>query len=247
MIVGVFGVGAIGGSIALRARQNGARVLGYDSDRTALEAAKACGAVDDAASPEELRERAGVLVIAAHVAATIAEIERLQRANGMMPELVTDVASVKVPVVRAAHGLKNFVAGHPMAGTERSGVAAARPDLFEGRTWAFVPSGDSMLDERAQRFIVSMGANPLAMTAEEHDRVVAITSHVPQAFAYAYARLLQDTPGAELLCGPVARELLRIAKMDPAMWQEIFAANAVNVERELRRLIAALEKSARSG
>jgi prephenate dehydrogenase len=243
VIVGVFGVGAIGGSIALRGRQNGARVFGYDRDASALEAAKACGAIDEAMDADELRERADVLVIAAHLAPTLAEIARLQSAGGRMPALVTDVASVKVPVARAARGLENFVAGHPMAGTERGGVAAARPDLFEGRTWAYVPSGDAQLDDRACDFISSLGAKPLAVSAEEHDRIVAITSHVPQVVAYCYAQLLTDTEGAERLCGPVARELLRIAKMDPAMWRDVLAANSVNVERDLRSLAAGLEKA----
>jgi prephenate dehydrogenase len=243
VIVGVFGVGAIGGSIALRARQNGTRVFGYDSDSSALEAAKGCGAIDEAMDPDELRERADVLVIAAHLAPALAEIARLKSAGGRMPAVVTDVASVKVPVAQAARGLENFVAGHPMAGTERSGVTAARPDLFEGRTWAYVPSGDAQLDERACDFISSLGATPLAVSAEEHDRIVAITSHVPQVVAYCYARLLTDTEGAEQLYGPVARELLRIAKMDPTMWRDILAANSVNVVRDLRSLAAELEKA----
>ena len=73
---------------------------------------------------------------------------------------------------------------------------------------------------------------------------MAITSHVPQVVAFRYARLLQEEPGAEKLCGPVARELLRIASMDPAMWREILSANATNVEGDLRRLAAELEVAA---
>jgi prephenate dehydrogenase len=152
---------------------------------------------------------------------------------------------VKTPVVVAARGLKNFVATHPMAGSERSSVSSARSDLFEGRPWAYVPAGDAPLDRRACDFIVSLGGLPLAMTAEEHDRIVAITSHVPQVFAYRYARLLREKEGdAERLCGPVARELLRIANMNPAMWQEILSANATNVESDLRRLAAELNAAA---
>jgi prephenate dehydrogenase len=244
VIVGIFGVGAIGGSIGLRARRNGDVVLGYDADPRALELARERGAIDEATSRKELAHRADVLVIAAHLAPAVEEIERLSRAGATAASLVTDVASVKVPIARAARGLKNFVAGHPMAGTERSGVTAARADLFEGRPWAYAPSGDEELDERARSFVTSMGGEAVAMSAEDHDRIVAITSHVPQAVAYEYARMLNEVPGAERLCGPVARELLRISAMSPAMWRDIFAANADNVKRELRMLAAALQSAA---
>ncbi len=244
-VLGIFGVGLIGGSIALRARRNGLEVLGYDSDSAAVEQARAAGAIDTIVTRDELSERADVLVIAAHLGATLGEVQRLRERGDAVCALVLDVASVKTPVVVAARGLKNFVATHPMAGSERSGVSSARSDLFEGRPWAYVPAGDAPLDRRACDFIVSLGGLPVAMTAEEHDRIVAITSHVPQVFAYRYARLLREKEGdAERLCGPVARELLRIANMNPPMWQEILSANATNVESDLRRLAAELNAAA---
>lgn len=244
-VLGIFGVGLIGGSIALRARRNGLEVLGYDSDSAAVEEVRAAGAIDTIVTRDELSERADVLVIAAHLGATLGEVRRLRERGDAVCALVLDVASVKTPVVVAARGLKNFVATHPMAGSERSGVSSARSDLFEGRPWAYVPAGDAPLDRRACDFIVSLGGLPLAMTAEEHDRIAAITSHVPQVFAYRYARLLREKEGdAERLCGPVARELLRIANMNPAMWQEILSANATNVESDLRRLAAELNAAA---
>lgn len=243
-VLGIFGVGLIGGSIALRARRNGLEVLGYDSDSAAVEQARAAGAIDTIVTRDELSERADVLVIAAHLGATLGEVQRLRERGDAVCALVLDVASVKTPVVVAARGLKNFVATHPMAGSERSGVSSARSDLFEGRPWAYVPAGDAPLDRRACDFIVSLGGSPVAMTAEEHDRIVAITSHVPQVVAYCYTRLLQEENGAEQLCGPVARELLRIASMDPVMWREILSANATNVESDLRRLAEELELAA---
>jgi prephenate dehydrogenase len=244
-VLGIFGVGLIGGSIGLRARRNGVEVLGYDSDLPALEEARAAGAIDAIVTRDELSHRADVLVIAAHLNATLGEIERLQGRGDAVCALVLDVASVKAPVVAAARGLKNFVATHPMAGSERSGVGGARADLFEGRPWAYVPAGDAELDGRACDFITSLGGVPLAIDAKEHDRIVAITSHVPQVFAYCYARLLQEKEGnAERLCGPVARELLRIAKMNPEMWRDIFSANAINVASDLRQLAAELNAAA---
>jgi prephenate dehydrogenase len=234
----------IGGSIALRARRNGLHVIGYDSDPSALEEARVAGAIDAAETFDELSRRVDVLVIAAHLGATLSEIERLRERNDAVCALILDVASVKAPVVAAAPGLKNFVATHPMAGSERSGASNARGDLFEGRPWAYAPTGDADLDARVCDFIDSLGALPLAIGAEEHDRIVAITSHVPQVVAYRYTRLLQEEGAAEQLCGPVARELLRIASMDPAMWREILSANATNVESDLRRLAVELEAAA---
>ena len=243
-ILGIFGVGLIGGSIGLGARRNGLHVIGYDSDPSALEQARVAGAIDAVATLEKLPCLVDVLVIAAHLGATLAEIERLRERNDANCALILDVASVKTPVVAAARGLKSFVASHPMAGSERSGASNARGDLFDGRPWAFVPTGDAQLDARACDFIVSLGGLPLEVGAEEHDRIVAVTSHVPQVVAYRYARLLQEERGAEQLCGPVARELLRIASMDPAMWREILSANAANVEHDLRSLAAELEAAA---
>jgi prephenate dehydrogenase len=243
-VLGIFGVGLIGGSIGLRARGNGLHVIGYDSDPSALEEARVIGAIDAVESFDELPRRTDALVVAAHLGATLGEIERLRQRSDARCALMLDVASVKAPVVAVARGLKNFVATHPMAGSERSGASNARGDLFEGRPWAYVPTGDADLDARACKFIESLGALPLAIGAEDHDRIVAIASHVPQVVAYRYTRLLQEKNGAERLCGPVARELLRIASMDPAMWREILSANATNVESDLRRLAAELELAA---
>jgi prephenate dehydrogenase len=243
--VGILGVGAIGGSIGLRARRNGASVIGADCDAAAAEEARALGAIDTVATAEELPRVAEVVVIATYLEPTLREIERLAASAVSRPKLIVDVASLKLPVVRAATGLQNFVATHPMAGIERSGVRAARPDLFDGRTWAYVPTGDDELDGRASAFIVSMGAAPFAISAEDHDRAVALTSELPQLVASCYAKLLRaSADGVEELCGPVARELLRISGMSFAMWRDILQANAANIEPQLHELIGELESAA---
>jgi len=242
--LGVAGVGMIGGSIALRERRGGARVLGFDRDPAACERALRAGAIDEAVSFEDLAGRADTIVVAAHLEGTI---DLLQRLPVYEPRaaLIVDVGSVKAPVVAAAKRLHNFVATHPMAGSERSGVEAARADLFEGRTWAYVASGDSTLDARARAFIASMGAHPVAVDGVEHDRIVARTSHLPQVVAWCFARSLADRSEAvDALCGPVARELLRVGRSSEAMWGDILRINADNVERELRDLAKALEREA---
>jgi prephenate dehydrogenase len=234
----------IGGSIGLRARGNGVHVVGADSDPVALDTARNVGAIDAVVEPEMLSRLADIVVIAAHLEPTLREIARLAN-EPSGPALLLDVASVKVPVAGAAKALSNFVATHPMAGSERSGPSAARPDLFEGCSWAYVPTGDRELDARACRFIESLGGIPVAMTAEEHDRLVALTSHLPQVLALCYARMLRAAgENAEQLCGPVARELLRISGMSAAMWGDILQANAHNIEPELRRLSRELDAAA---
>jgi prephenate dehydrogenase len=244
--IGLFGVGLIGGSIGMRARANGARVLGYDRDPAALAQAHACGAIDAAASEDELTQLADVLILAAHLEPTLEKLAALRREYRPRATLVMDVASVKVPVVAAARGLANFVATHPLAGSERAGARAARADLFEGRSWPYVPSGEERLDRHAREFIAALGGVPFALSAEEHDRAVGLTSHLPQLLAVAYARLMRDRDVDERLCGPVARELLRISKMSFAMWRDILRANARNIDPGLRELSAALISAADS-
>jgi prephenate dehydrogenase len=244
--IGLFGVGLIGGSIGMRARANGARVLGYDCDPAALAQAHACGAIDAAASEDELTRSADVLILAAHLEPTLEKLAALRREYRPRALLVMDVASVKVPVVAAARGLANFVATHPLAGSERAGARAARSDLFEGCSWAYVPSGDDRLDRRARELIASLGGVPVAVSAEEHDRAVALTSHLPQLLGIAYARLLRGRDVDERLCGPVARELLRISTMNFAMWRDTLRSNARNIDPGLRELSAALISAADS-
>jgi prephenate dehydrogenase len=244
-VLGIFGVGMIGGSIGLRGRANGAYVIGCDADPAALDAASECGAIDAAATPEALAREARVLVIATHLEPTLRELHRLANQPDASLELVMDVASVKVPVVAAARGLRNFVATHPMAGSERSGARAAREHLFEACWWAYVPSGDADLDERACEFIRGCGGLPVATSAEAHDRIVALTSHLPQIVASCYADLLGESEtDAQRLRGPVARELLRISGMNAPMWRDILRANALNIEPDLRRLARALNSAA---
>jgi prephenate dehydrogenase len=244
-MLGIIGVGAIGGSIGLRARRNRITVAGYDTDPAALDDARRVGAIDSVLTHDELLQRCDTIVIAAHLEGTLGEIAAMYRLQEAVPDLIIDVASVKVPVVTAAARLRNFVATHPMAGSERGGMHGARAELFQGRPWAYVPTGDAELDMRASDFITMLGGLPLPMSADAHDRIVAITSHVPQILAYRFARLLRESDrDAERLSGPVARELLRIASMNPEMWREIFAANSKNIERELRRLAGELTAAA---
>jgi prephenate dehydrogenase len=186
--LGIIGTGLIGGSIGLRARELGLRVIGYDADPQAAEEAVRCGVLDESVPLAQVDERADIIVIGAHINGTIAHLERMRDAPPRNARLILDIASVKAPIVRAAHGLRNFVATHPMAGRERSGPAAAISDLFEGKTWLYVPTDNSELDVHAATFIREFGATPVPIDAVEHDRTVAFTSHLPQIIATLFAK-----------------------------------------------------------
>jgi prephenate dehydrogenase len=240
-VIGVIGTGLIGASIGLRARARGHTVVGYDASEEALAAALNAGAIERAVPRGTLLADADVVVIAVPVDATVGEIAALRESPEIRAGLVLDVASVKEAIVTAAQGLANFVGTHPMAGSERSGATAARAGLFDGKAWLYVPPSNAGLETRAREFIESMGALPGAVDAEEHDRIVALTSHVPQLLAFAFARRVRRLgETAEPMCGPVARELLRIGESNPQMWEPIFEANRANIEEELRVLMAEL-------
>lgn len=245
-VLGIVGTGLIGGSIGLRAREHGWHVVGFDASESAIQEALASGAIDECAARERLYARADAIVIAAHVAGTIAELRHLRDEPPQRAAFVADVASVKVPVLEAAAGVAAFVGTHPLAGSERSGARAARAALFEGRPWAYVPSSNPELDERVRAFIVSMGAAPVAVEADSHDRAVAFTSHLPQVVATLFTRAMRERADSHLeaLCGPVARELLRLGNSSPAMWNDILQANRAWVAPELRALAAELERAA---
>ncbi len=212
--LGIAGIGLIGGSLALCAHAAGATVIGYDRDPVALRAATAAGAIDATArSIEELAERCTIVAIALPVDATIdvlAATPALARA-----EMVFDVASVKLPVVAAASGLPRFVASHPLAGRELGGFSAADGALFAGRTWAIVPALDPAVQARLEGLVTALGARPLIVTAADHDRLVAISSHLPQMLSVALGATLAAAGDADGrvydLCGPGMQSMLRLA------------------------------------
>lgn len=242
-VLGIAGIGLIGGSIALRARAAGATVIGYDRDADALQAALAAGALD-ATVPDlaALAARAPVIAIALPVDATVAALASTPALA--QAELVFDVASVKTPVVAAAAGLPHFVASHPLAGRERGGFAAADATLFEGRTWAVVPARDPAAQLRLEELVVALGARVLTVPAADHDRLVAVSSHLPQLVSVALGAELAAAGDADPrvyeLCGPGMESMLRLAHSDAALWAPIAGANATAVAEALETLAAAL-------
>jgi prephenate dehydrogenase len=246
-VLGIAGIGLIGGSIALRAHAAGTTVIGFDRDADALRAATAAGALDGtAATLAELAARCAVVAIALPVDVTIAVLAGEPALAG--PELVFDVASVKAPIVAAAGALAPFVASHPLAGRELGGFGAADATLFEGRTWAIAPARDPAAQARLAALVTALGAQPLVIDAGEHDRLVAISSHLPQVLSVVLGAGLAGTGDADArvydLCGPGMRSMLRLAASDAGMWAAIAQANAAALADALDALAAGLQATA---
>ena len=241
--VGIAGPGLIGGSIALRARELGYATVGWDVDAANLARALERNAIAEAApSLGALAARSDVLVLAAPLDATMGLVRELAGLT-YRAELVLDVASVKLPVVRAAAGLARFVATHPIAGSERSGVEAARAGLFAAKVWAYDPSAEPAAVERARGFIIELGATPFPVDAAEHDLIVALTSHLPQLVSVALGAQLAaplEREAVRALSGTGLAAMLRLGASAWPIWRAILSANAQPVAQEVRRLAGIL-------
>jgi prephenate dehydrogenase len=247
MKVAVVGTGLIGTSVALALREKGSQVWLTDSDPAAARLAADLGA-------GELLHKgvtADVAVIAVPPAAVAVTLAAAQARN--MARCYTDVASVKqLPVAQArAAGcdLTCFVPGHPLAGREKHGPAAARADLFLGRTWALCPEPETSAQatETVTDLVRACGAVPLRTDAAAHDRWVALISHAPHLVAAAMAARLEAAPAQALdLTGQGLRDVTRIAAGDTALWAQILTANAAPVAEVLAAVAADLAEAART-
>jgi prephenate dehydrogenase len=240
----VIGTGLIGTSIALALRERGADVWLSDTNSTAARLAADMGAGQVLPADGRPGGPADIAVLAVPPAAVAAALAAAQ--DQQLARCYTDVASVKEQPLREARelgcDLMTYVGGHPMSGRERSGPAAARADLFAGQPWVICPSSQTAATCLAAvaGLARACGSQPVRMSAAEHDRWVALVSHVPHLVATAMAAQCTDAPpGALALAGPGLRDVTRIAAGDPGLWTEILAANAMQV-REVIRAVAGL-------
>jgi prephenate dehydrogenase len=222
----------IGGSVGLAARERlGATVRGYDPVEGVLQAASERAAVDVGCdSIAEAVDGADTAVIASPVATLPATIaEALDAAAHDC--VVTDVGSTKRAIV-ASCGDERFVGGHPLAGAETAGVQHARADLFEAATWYLTPteSTSGLLYERLHRTIAGLGAQPAAIDAADHDRVLAAVSHLPHVLANVLVGQAGEAlaGGADRLTatGPSFRDATRVAGANSGIWTDIYLSNA---------------------
>jgi prephenate dehydrogenase len=254
----IVGTGLIGTSVALAAKRAGvaARVVAFDPDPTALEAAIARGAVDEqAASLDAAVAHAELAVVAAPVAQLARQV-RAALAAGGDETTVTDVGSTKAGVCAAARGSSRFVGGHPVCGSEARGAEHGTAELFEGATWFLTPLTETepARHRLVHGFVSALGATPVAVDPEAHDRLVALTSHLP----HALANLLVNQAGATRVEGhePLAaaggslRDMTRVAGANPRIWVDIFVENAAPLRESLaehRRRVEQLETALEAG
>jgi prephenate dehydrogenase len=235
--IGFVGLGLIGGSLALALKKAGfaASITAWDIDSSVLGRAGDLGVIDSAAdSIAALMQSVDIAVLAAPTQACESLIlEMLKSPGGTI--CVTDVASVKGDLYRAVaasapEAAALYVPGHPIAGSERSGVTAADAGLFEGHRVILTP--DTNADPQAlglvQQLWTAAGATVQCMDVDEHDRVLAATSHLPHVLAYALVDALAKSPIRDDIFRFAAggfRDFTRIASSDPVMWRDIALAN----------------------
>jgi len=256
MQLAFLGLGLIGGSIARAVRTNpqtaGWRLTAWSPSGGGPAQARVEGVIDlQAMSPEAALVGADIVILAAPVTQSLELVDRLAgpwRALWPAAAVVTDVASTKAVIGDRADAVGlPFVGGHPMAGLETSGYAAAVPDLFVGRPWVLVPGAHARADdvERVQMLVDACRAVVVRLDAGAHDRAVAGISHLPIVVAAALAQSVagraQDWPSAASLAAGGWRDTIRVARGDPDMGAAILATNAPAVAARLRDLQAVLD------
>lgn len=252
MRVALVGVGLIGGSIglALRERLADADVVGHDTAPAVLEAALERGVLDRSAGTlVEALEGAAACFLCAPV---VAIPELLGEALAAAPDdcVVTDVGSTK-RLVCASTDDQRFVGGHPVAGAESSGVDNARAGLFDGSAWYLTPGRRSsgLLYERLHRLVAALGASPVAIDPETHDRLLATVSHLPHVLAnvlVAQAARTVRREGQPLpRVGPSFRDATRVAGASSDVWAGIYTTNAEAIAEQLDEAVDRLREVAR--
>jgi prephenate dehydrogenase len=219
----IAGLGLIGGSIGIALRRAGWRVS-FDDPNVSVDDARAAGAADD-----DARDAADILILATPVDVALTRLSTQHAA------LSTSVSSVMAPLRDEAdkHHI-SFVAGHPLAGSEKRGLAAARGDLFAGRPW-FIDRDEQLVAD----VIEACGARAERVSAEEHDRAVALTSHLPQLLSTALGSLLEGR-ALERFAGSGLKTFLRLAESDASVWMPVLSANRENLAADADALARAV-------
>lgn len=247
--VAVIGVGLIGGSLALAARAAGifGHVRGVGRNLANLEEAQRRGIVDTFSVDARDAVADADLVVLAVPVRSMADAVRQCGSALQRGTLVSDVGSVKRYVVDAVEAALpvgvRFVGAHPIAGTEDSGAAAARADLFLGHRCVITPGSrsDEASVARIRALWEGVGMQVVLATPEEHDLALAWVSHLPHALAFAVSQALDlHHPQAAVLAGPSFASLTRVAASRPDTWVDVFLANRVAIEDALEHFLAAL-------
>ena len=249
--VAIVGTGLIGASFGLALRQAGfiGPILGVSSER-ALADAVAVGAIDRGVTLAEAAGQAELVFLSQSIGRildTLRHLDPLLRPGA----LVTDAGSTKNEIVDHARQFirrGQFLGGHPMAGKELRGAAAAEAGLFQGCTWVLTPDEPAELETPAARafrdWLERIGARLVALDCDEHDRVVAFTSHLAQLASTALASSVGENLSEERhlrVAGPGLRGMTRLALSSYDLWRDILATNAEQIDRALSRYVQKME------
>ena len=244
----ILGPGLLGGSLALavRARAPQCRVSLWARRESAVEEVRAAGICDFASTDlAQVVQGAEIIVLCVPIGAMPELAQRLAPMVGPNT-LVTDVGSVKAPVVDALAPLfKRFVGSHPMAGSEQAGLAAARADLFEGTVSLVTPHPgvDPAAVEQAAALWQLVGSSVQTIAPSEHDAAIGLVSHLPHLIAAALVDFVcAQNPAAVGFCGNGLRDTTRVASGLPDMWTEILATNHAVLGGQLQAFIARLQE-----
>ena len=246
--IAVLGLGVMGGSIAraLTGTAAAPEVRGWSHDTEERRAALYAGAVT--AAPEDLKEvlqDADLVAIATPLKAACRLIADIAAADLTRDATIMDVSGLKAPVARAAAeaGVAGrFVGAHPMAGSEASGFPASRADLFEGAlVWIVAEPEASAHTQKVEALWRSMGARPVQTSAETHDRLMSLVSHLPQLAANGLAAALDGEGIRAGDLGPGGRDMTRLAASNPEMWAGLFEGAHPDLVRALRAMAGTLQ------
>jgi len=248
----VIGVGLMGGSLALAAHKEWPEVtvVGYDSDPQALGEALSRGVLSEAADSAGAAASGSDLVVISTPVRSIPQLVKECMAAEVTPRLITDLGSTKTQVMRLLdpEARTRFIGGHPMCGGETAGVRYARANLFEGATYFLSPPAElpGPLFEIMHGFVSRLGARPITIEPETHDRIMALISHVPHVLANV---MMSEVGGFQhrgrraLYCaGPSFRDLTRVAGANPVMWGEIFLENREALVDALRAIAGDIQQ-----
>ena len=254
MKLAVVGVGLIGGSIGLAARQRlGATVSGFDPQPANLKRALELKAIDSAATDVASAVDGAEVVFCATPVGALRDVVTAALNATDEGTVVTDVGSTKrelVDSLAASAAAERFIGGHPLAGAETAGVENARAELLEGARWYLTPTDRSsgILYDRLQRTITDLGARPQAIDAATHDRVMATVSHLPHVIANSLVREAAAALGGESErlpeVGTSFRDTTRVAGANPAIWGDIFASNREAVAEAIDAVVTRLNEAA---
>ncbi len=245
--IGIIGLGIVGGSLALSFKEKGYKVVGMNRSKEPLEKALKMDIIDEIApleSPPELD-----VIFVCTVVSVVPHFIRLVLEN-TKNTIVTDVASTKGFIVKELQdlpreGLRRFIGGHPMAGSEKTGIDYAKKDLFVNATYFLTPTDYTSENtiSTVKGLVEIIGAKPVFITPEEHDKLVAYISHLPQILSTCLSVLAKDEVKEDIVySGRGYKDMTRLAQSSFSVWRDILYTNKGNISKAMERYIQLLEE-----